>query len=250
MIYITGIFVLIWKIRPHYVTDLGPHNRSNTSTSQKHLQRRAGVILWSAHAHTYIQTPHPEAGHAVCSSSLAVSCPQRKETEDKEPRSFQSFNGTTWHQRGSEARQTDREEVFSLSHSPGHFVLLTFRSGNTKRDGAPKSILSGLCAQQVGGRSMWSWQMAQRMALCLFVCVCLSVWGVGNRASMFFSWVPSSRSHCLLCIILWHIRSRALSGEEASVALVLAAYSLSFLFHPCSTDCFFSPTCCIAKKNR
>lgn len=115
-----------------------------------------------------------------------------EQTKDKEARSFQSFNGTTWHQRGSEARQTDRGDVFSLSHSPGHLVLLTFCSGNTKRDGAPKSILSRLWrstgwrpVQAVLGKWHDEWQKA-RFFFFFFFSACLSVCGLETARVLSF----------------------------------------------------------------
>lgn len=164
-----------------------------------------------------------------------------EQTEDKGPRSFQSFNGTTWHQRRSEARQTVRGEVFSLSHSPGHLVLLTFCLGNTKRDRRPKSILSRLCVQQVGGWSKRSWRTARRMAGSLFLCVRLSVCGLGTTRVLIF--VCSSRE-----VIVNSASSCDTSDqkhcqvERQSRPLSLRMTHCRLVFHSCPTDCFFSCT--------
>lgn len=110
-----------------------------------------------------------------------------EQTEDKKPRSIQSFNGMTWHQKGSETRHTDIREVFSLSHSPGHLVLLTFCLANTKRDRLPKPILSWLCVPQVRGWHKWSWQMALQIAGFFLYCICEHVWAGNSERSFFLS---------------------------------------------------------------
>lgn len=107
-----------------------------------------------------------------------------KADRDKTPRSLQTFNRMTRHQRGSEARHSDRGGIFGLSHSSGHIVLLTFCLGNTKGDRAPKSTLSWLCVQQVGGWSKWSWQMA---AFVCIMCVPECLWVESSESAFFLS---------------------------------------------------------------
>lgn len=138
-----------------------------------------------SHKHECCACTHSEAGPAGCSSSPGAEAWMQQQSRRKirSPDPF-IFNGTTRHQKGSEARQSDRREVFSLSHSPGHLVLLTFCLGNTKRDWLPKPILSGLCAPQVEAWYLWPRWIAEQFA------VRACVWA-GNTDGLSFPSAPA-----------------------------------------------------------
>lgn len=107
--------------------------------------RRHGM-LETAHKHT--NTPWSRGKLCVCVQFITCSCMMEVEQmEDKEHRSFQTFNGMTWLQRGSEARHTDIGGVFGLSHSLEHHVLLTFCLRKYKGGlGAQIHLILALCS--------------------------------------------------------------------------------------------------------
>lgn len=106
-----------------YNSHIYSHRHNDTHTGS-YISGDMHVSCWKWPFPTQQQTL-PEARQGVCGSSKAK---KKKRQKIRSQNPFQTFNGMTRLQRGSKGIQIDRGRIFDLSHSPGHLVMLTFKT--------------------------------------------------------------------------------------------------------------------------
>lgn len=150
-----------------------------------HAHKHTHTELKTALAHTYRQ---PEARKAMHSSLLAVAWRRWSRQKIRSPDPFRLL--IEWHGiKGDQRPDTLIEKGYLVWATPrGTLYCWHFAWEIQRETGQPKSILSWLCVQQVGGWSKWSWQMAWRMAafVCI-MCVPECLWVESSESAFFLS---------------------------------------------------------------